>query len=105
MRLPITVSLSADLAAGIRRVKGASDLSAIGLQRNKESGFYDCGWASLRGKTVRFRLSHRTTFGERAPDFAIRPAVHWNRFSSCWDTYLCKRRSGIWAANSDSATR
>jgi hypothetical protein len=39
---------------------------------------------------VKSSLSLRTTFVELALAFAIRPAVNWSRFSSCWDTSLYK---------------
>ena len=101
--------------AGIDAWTGASGITTGTLFRsiNKAGRIWGTGFSpkviwgvvKQKAKDCEFRLSRRTTFVELAPVFAIRPAVNWSRFSSCWDMSLCKRRSGIWAANSGSATR
>jgi hypothetical protein len=62
-------------------------------------------WSRRKQGSVTFQLSHRMTSVGPVPVSVIRQAVSWSRFSSYWDTFLCKQPSDTSVANSASTTR
>lgn len=112
--------LSADLAAGIRRVKGIDAwMTASGIEVgillrsiNKAGRVWGCGfspkviWGVVKEKAriCEIQLWRPMTSVELVPVFVIKQVGSWSRFNSCWDMSLCRQPSDISDASSASTT-